>query len=203
MAVIGRFETSSLIDALTWDRDDFKLLIALGGSISCYNTIGMTFDNAVSAELLWNRQLDEPSQIREMRMNDDGNVLYAIDGKHHGVYTISLRNAGGSEEKLTTVHCGNAKCSASYCFIIIDKENIAVGSVSGEVSTCELGDKYKWKSWPSLPCAVTSLCAVGSGGFVSGGMDGTLLEYTIKEGNMSTSASSSQWDYLVSFFFNI
>ncbi|KAL3798212.1 hypothetical protein ACHAWO_003417 [Cyclotella atomus] len=197
MAVIGRFETSSLIDALTWDRDDFKLLIALGGSISCYNTIGMTFDNAVSAELLWNRQLDEPSQIREMRMNDDGNVLYAIDGKHHGVYTISLLNAGGSEEKLTTVHCGNAECSASYCFIIIDKENIAVGSVSGEVSTCELGDNYKWKSWPSLPCAVTSLCAVGSGGFVSGGMDGTLLENNIKEGNTSTSASSSQWDYLL------
>lgn len=195
MKVIGRFETSSIY-ALTWGRDDFKLLLALDGSISCYNTIGMTFDNYVDAELLWNRQLEIP-QIRQMTMNDAGSVLYAVDGKRDGFYIISLMNTGDPQDELTAVYSGNAECSASYSLLCLDRGNIVVGSVSGEVSTCEIGDENKWKSVSALSCAVTSLCAVGNG-FVLGGMDGSLLECNIKEGDMSTSTSSSRWDYLVS-----
>ena len=195
MKVIGTFDASYRVDSLVWGRDDFKLLVGYENSISCYDVIGMTFENETASECLWTRSVP---RFQRMVMNDAGNVIYGIDGRRSGIFTVSILNAQ-VEEKLTVMHYeGNADSSASCCLLLVGGR-IVTGSVSGEVCMCLSNDKHSWETVSSHSCAATGLCSVESG-FLSVRMDGSVIEHR-QNGSVSRIAvpSSTLWDYLVSF----
>ena len=198
MKVIGQFSSANVIDTLLWDSNDFKLFAGHGSSISCYNVIGMTFQNDAEVECLWTRDAGIAC-FREMRLNSAGNIIYAIDGKRRGFYTIALLNAADSNEKLPTMYYqGDIDCSASSCLLLDDSAGeIIVGSVSGEISICQFSNKSEWEIIASLSCAVTSVL-VTSFGFCSIGMDGSVMEHRrtpVRNERLETSCM--QWDFLV------
>lgn len=200
MKVIGEFSTQEfVIDTLLWDSNDFKLFVGHGNSISYYNVIGMTFQQDAVVECLWTRETGITC-FRGMSLNGAGNLIYAIDGRRRGFYTIALLNVADSNEKLPTMYYqGDVDCSASSCLLLDDSAGeIIVGSVSGEISKCQLGNKSEWDIISSLSCAVTSIVGT-SFGFCSIGMDGSVMEHRRKPTcNERLESSSIQWDYLVS-----
>jgi hypothetical protein len=201
MKVIGTFQAPGGIDTLAWGRDDFKLFVGHDTSISCFNVIGMTFKDNAEAERLWTKSTGQ-NRLRTMTVNSDGTLMYTIDGRKKGIYSIALPNDGESDDALRTMYYeGENDVSAASCFLL-DVDQIIVGSISGEISACQLGNKGNWKMIYSHTCAVTSIVSTKNG-FCSVGMDGSLKEHqteeTGKECNCkeTTTPSSSQWDYLV------
>eukprot|EP00956_Cyclotella_meneghiniana_P028337 scaffold65412_cov83-Cyclotella_meneghiniana.AAC.2 len=198
--IIGNFAPTS-VDTLTWSKQDHKLLVSHNGSLSCFDIIQMTFENDANSECLWTRDTGL-FHLRQMIPNNDGTMIYAIDGRRRGFYTIALLNAADSNDQLSSMHYkGNKESllSASSCLLLDNAgDQLIIGTVSGETIILQLSNKDIWDIICTHSSAVTSICKT-SNGFMTSSMDGTVTEHRKNDGHeqRTPATSSAQWDYLV------
>lgn len=197
MKVIGKFNPPSL-DTLTWSNDDYKVLVSHNGSLSCFDIIQMTFENDANAECLWTRDTGL-SHLHEMIPNNDW--IYAIDGRKRGFHTIALLNAADSNDQLSTMHYKGEESlsSASSCLLLDNtRDQIILGTVSGETIILQLSNKDKWDIISAHSSAITAICKTRNG-FLTSSMDGTVTDHRKNDGQQqhTGATSSAQWDYLV------